>query len=246
VAPSAIPPNLPALTKDFQQVKTEIPRALETAEISTIVSNFRHAALNAMEAGFDGVELQGANSHLIEQFLETGTNTRSDSYGGSEENRARFLLDIVDEVSAAIGVDRLAVRLSPFGQYGGIHDSNPKELFSFVIRQLSKRRIAYLHLIEARGSEMGLTDELHENAVNNAELFRSIFDGPLLSAAAYTPGSAALAVEQGHADAVAFGRLFIANPDLVERIQRNHPLNRHDRSTFYGGAEHGYTDYKAI
>jgi N-ethylmaleimide reductase len=244
VAPSAIPPNLPALTKEFQQVKAEIPRSLDTAEIPVIVDTFRQAALNAIEAGFDGVELQAANSHLIEQFLEDGTNTRTDSYGGSEENRSRFLLDIVTEVSAAIGADRLGVRLSPFGQYGGIHDSNPRQLFGFVIEALSKRRIAYLHLIEARGSEMGLTDELHENAVNNAVLFRPRFDGPLLSAAAYTPGSAALAVEQKSADAVAFGRLFIANPDLVERIKGNHPLNPFDRSTFYGGAEHGYTDYE--
>jgi len=246
VAPSAIPPNLPALTKEFQQVKAEIPRSLDTAEISVVVDTFRQAALNAMEAGFDGVELQAANSHLIEQFLEDGTNTRTDSYGGSEENRSRFLLDIVTEVSVAIGGDRLGVRLSPFGQYGGIHDSNPRELFGFVIEALSKHRIAYLHLIEARGSEMGLTDELHENAVNNAALFRPIFDGPLLSAAAYTPGSAALAIEQKNADAVAFGRLFIANPDLVERIRENHPLNPFDRSTFYGGAEHGYTDYKSF
>jgi N-ethylmaleimide reductase len=246
VAPSAIPPNIPALTKDFQQVKTEIPRSLETAEIPVIVGAFRQAALNAIKAGFDGVELQGANSHLIEQFLEDGTNTRTDTYGGSDENRARFLLDIVEEVSAAIGTDRLGVRLSPFGQYGGIHDSNPRELFSFVIKELSKRHIAYLHLIEARGSEMGLTDELHENAVNNAALFRPLFNGPLLSAAAYTPDSAALAIEQKHADAIAFGRLFIANPDLVERIKGNHPLNPFDRSTFYGGAEHGYTDYKTF
>jgi N-ethylmaleimide reductase len=246
VAPSAIPPSLPALTKDFQQVTSEIPRALETAEIPGIVAAFRQAALNAIEAGFDGVELQGANSHLIEQFLEDGTNTRTDKYGGSEENRARFLLDVVKEVSAAIGSDRLGVRLSPFGQYGGIHDSHPKELFTFVIKELSKRHIAYLHLIEARGSEMGLTDELHENAVNNAALFRPVFEGPLLSAAAYTPGSAALAIGQKHADAIVFGRLFIANPDLVERIKGNHPLNPFDRSTFYGGAEHGYTDYKTF
>ncbi len=246
VAPSAIPPNIPALTKSFQQVKAEIPRALEMAEISDIVSKFRQASLNAIEAGFDGIELQGANSHLIEQFLEDGTNTRTDNYGGSEENRARFLLDIVEVVSAAIGADRLGVRLSPFGQYGGIHDSNPRKLFTFVIKELSKRRIAYLHLIEARGSEMGLTDELHENAANNAVLFRPVFSGPLLSAAAYTPDSAALAIEQKHADAIAFGRLFIANPDLVERIKGNHALNPFDRSTFYGGDEHGYTDYKTF
>jgi N-ethylmaleimide reductase len=165
VAPSAIPPSIPALTREFGQVKAEIPRSLDTAEIPVIVGTFRQAALNAIEAGFDGVELQGANSHLIEQFLEDGTNTRTDRYGGSEENRTRFLLDIVEEVSAAIGTDRLGVRLSPFGQYGGIHDSNPRELFNFVIKALNKRHIAYLHLIEARGSEMGLTDELHENAV---------------------------------------------------------------------------------
>src|ERR1700692_1167972 len=123
---------------------------------------------------------------LIEEFLEDGTNRRIDSYGGSKENRARFLLDIVAEVSAAIGAERLGVRLSPFGQYGGIHDSKPRELFSFVIKELSKLQLAYLHLIEARGSEMGLTDELHENAINNADLLRPEFNGPLLSAAAYT------------------------------------------------------------
>src|SRR6202041_3964981 len=133
VAPSAIPGNIPALTRDFQQVKAEIPRALEAGEIPVIVSTFREAALNAIEAGFDGVELQAANSHLVEQFLEDGTNTRTDDYGGSQENRARFLLDIVRDVSAAIGADRLGVRLSPFGQYGGIRDTKPKELFSFVI-----------------------------------------------------------------------------------------------------------------
>ena len=138
------------------------------------------------------------------------------------------------------------MRLSPFGQYGGIRDSNPLELFTFVIQELDKRRIAYLHLIEAKGSEMGLTDELHEDAVNNAALFREMFSGPLLSAAAYTPASAAMAIEQNHADAIAFGRLFIANPDLVRRIKENQPLNAYDRSTFYGGAEHGYTDYKTL
>jgi N-ethylmaleimide reductase len=244
VAPSSIPPAIPAFTKTFQQVLAEIPRALETSEIPVLVREFRHAALNAMDAGFDGVELQGANSHLIEQFLEDGTNKRTDAYGGSKENRARFLLEIVEEVGTAIGKDRLGVRLSPFGQYGGIQDSNPLELFSFVITELSKRGIAYLHVIEGRGSEMGLTDELHPNALNNAELFRPAFDGPFISAAAYTPASAAQAVENRHADAIAFGRLFIANPDLVKRIKENGPLNAFERSTFYGGGARGYTDYK--
>ena len=246
VAPSAIPPNLPGFTKDFQQVPIEVPRALETSEIAVIVATFRQAGLNAIEAGFDGVEVQGANSHLIEEFLEDGTNQRTDAYGGAKENRVRFLLDIVDEVTAAIGPDRVGVRLSPFGQYGGIRDSNPLELFMFVIQELDNRRISYLHLIEAKGSEMGLTDELHEDAVNNAALFREVFHGPLLSAAAYTPESAALTIEKNHADAIAFGRLFIANPDLVRRIRERKPLNAYDRSTFYGGGEHGYTDYKTL
>ena len=245
VAPSAILSTIPALTKDFQQVPAEVPRPLEVPEIAAIIVAFRQAALNAIAAGFDGVELQGANSHLIEQFLENGTNQRTDTYGGPKENRARFLFEIADEVTAAIGADRLGVRLSPFGQYGGIHDSNPLELFSFVIGELSRRRIAWLHLIEARGSEMGLTDELHENARNNAELFRPAFDGPLFSAAAYTPEGAAEAIGKKHADAIAFGRLFIANPDLVGRIKENRALNPPDRSTFYGGGAHGYTDYKA-
>jgi N-ethylmaleimide reductase len=217
-----------------------------TAEIPAIVETFRQAALNAIEAGFDGVELQGANSHLIEEFLEDGTNQRTDAYGGSRENRVRFLLDIVAEVAAAIGPDRVGVRLSPFGQYGGIRDSSPQELFTFVIQQLDKCGIGYLHLIEAKGSEMGLTDILHEDAVNNAALFREVFNGPLISAAAYTPESAALAIENNHADAIAFGRLFIANPDLVKRIHESKPLNAPDRSTFYGGGEHGYTDYKTL
>jgi N-ethylmaleimide reductase len=244
VAPSPVPPSIPALTSAFAQAPPETPRALETSEIPAVVGDFRQAALNALAAGFDGVELQGANSHLIEQFLENGTNQRTDAYGGPKENRARFLFEIVDAVSSAIGSDRLGVRLSPFGQYGEIYDSNPLALFTFVIREMNRRRIAYLHLIEARGSEMGLTGELHDGALNNAALFRPAFDGPFLSAAAYAPESAAEAIHKGRADAVAFGRLFVANPDLAERIKRKHPLNAPDRSTFYGGGSHGYTDYK--
>lgn len=246
VAPSSIPPDIPAFTKDFQQAPAETPRALEASEIPPIVDAFRQAALNAIEAGCDGVELQGANGHLIEQFLETGTNQRTDEYGGCKENRARFLFNIVSEVTAAIGNQRLGVRLSPFGQYGGISDASPLELFQYVIQDLSKQEIAYLHLIEARGSEIGLTDELHKDAPNNAALFRSHFSGPLISAAAYNPQTASQVIEQRRADAIAFGRLFIANPDLVERIQRGWPLEPYDRPTFYGGGPHGYTDYKSF
>ncbi len=246
VAPSAVPPEIPALTSGFQQVPAEMPRAMDADEIPGIVDAFRQAALNALAAGFDGVELQGANSHLIEQFLESGTNRRTDAHGGSIQNRARLLFEIVDAVSAAIGADRLGVRLSPFGRYGGIHDSNPLELFTYVIRTLSSRRIAYLHLIEARGSELGLSDALNDGALNNTSLFRSAFDGPLISAAAYTPESAVETIRLKRADAIAFGRLFIANPDLPARLRSGSGLNAFDRSTAYGGGAHGYTDYPPL
>jgi N-ethylmaleimide reductase len=245
VAPTAIPPNLPAFTNEFKQVPTEIPRALRTDEIPAIVESFVQASINAIEAGFDGVEVQAANSHLIDQFLQDGTNLRTDDYGGPAENRIRFLLEVVDHVSAAIGANRLGVRLSPFGQYGGIHDSNPLHLYGVAINALDEREIAYLHLIEGRGSEIGLADSLHEEALNNAQLFRCNFRGPLISAAAYRPSSAVQTVSEGRADAIAFGRMFIANPDLVERIRGELPINKYDRSTFYGGGEHGYTDYPA-
>jgi len=240
---SAIPPNLPGFTADFRQVPIETPRALRTEQVEAIVADFRNASVNAMEAGFDGVEIQAANSHLVDQFLEDGANLRTDAYGGSIENRARFLLEIVDRVQPAIAPHTLGVRLSPFGQYGGIHDSRALELFSYAIKSLDRRRIGYLHLIEGRGSEIGLGDDLHAGALNNAELFRSQFQGPLISAAAYTPATAAETIGKGQADAIAFGRSFIANPDLVERIAGGFPLNPYDRSTFYGGAEHGYIDY---
>lgn len=243
VAPSAIPSNLPGFTAKFEQVPIETPRSLETHEIPLIVEDFRRAAAHAMDAGFDGVELQGANSHLIDQFLEDGTNLRTDRYGGSPANRSRFLFEIVEQVSKSIGADRLAVRLSPFGQYGGISDSNPLQLFTFVIKELNKFGIAYLHLIEGRGSEIGLTDTPNEGSLNNATLFRPCFDGPLISAAAYNAESATQAVKKGYADAIAFGRLYIANPDLAERLRDGSALNAYDRSTFYGGADHGYIDY---
>jgi N-ethylmaleimide reductase len=243
-APSAVPPSLPGFTTDFRQVPIETPRVLSREHIRTIIADFRQASINAIEAGCDGVEIQGANSHLVDQFLEDGANIRTDEYGGSLENRARLLLEIVDEVRSAIHPHVLGVRLSPFGQYGGIHDSRPAELFSFVIESLNRRSISFLHLIEGRGSEIGLSDDLHVTALNNAQFFRSKFTGPLISAAAYTPTLAAEAIEKGDADAIAFGRLFIANPDLVERIKGELPLNVYDRATFYGGGEHGYTDYQ--
>jgi N-ethylmaleimide reductase len=246
VAPSAIPYVGKVYTPAFEPQDPPAPHALESSEIGGLVETFSKAAASAMAAGFDGVEIQGANGHLIDQFLCDGSNRRSDRYGGSIANRARFLLDIVDSTISTIGANHLGVRLSPYGQYGGILDSDPIALFTYVLRELSSRNIAYLHLIEARGSEIGITDVLHANAPDNAQLFRRAFSGPLISAGAYTPESGALAVDSGRADAIAFGRLFIANPDLVARIRQGAPLNTPDRSTFYGGAARGYTDYPTL
>jgi N-ethylmaleimide reductase len=243
VAPSAIASTLSGFTRDFRQVAIETPRALELSEIPVIVEDFAVATRNAIEAGFDGVELQASNSHLIDQFLEDGTNVRIDRYGGSVQNRLRFLMEILEGTAAVIGSDRVGVRLSPFGQYGGIHDSNPLGLFTSTIQELNGHGLAYLHLIEGRGSEIGLGDAIHEDALNNARLFRPHFDGVLLSAAAHTPLSASTALEEGYADAVAFGRRYISNPDLPIRIAQGIALAPYDRSTFYGGGEHGYTDY---
>lgn len=243
VAPSAIAPNIPALTSDGRQVSAELPRELTLDEIFGIIDDFRIAAIRGMDAGFDGIELQAANSHLIDQFLEDGSNRRTDRYGESIANRAAFLAEIVESVGAAIGFDRLGVRLSPFGQYAGIHDSRPLQLFTAVIHGLSAAGLAYLHLIEARAAEIGLRDGVHQNGLDNAKLFRAHFDGPLITAGAYNATSAALVIDEGYADAVAFGRLFIANPDLVDRLRNHWPLEHADRATFYGGDARGYTDY---
>jgi N-ethylmaleimide reductase len=246
VAPSAIPYIGKVYTPAFEPLDPPAPRALDSAEIPALVEIFARAAVNAKAAGFDGVEIQGANGHLIDQFLCDGSNQRTDAYGGSIAGRARFLLEIVDSIIPVVGADRLGVRLSPYGRYGGISDTDPLALFSYVADELSRRQISYLHLIEASASEIGITDELHANAPNNAALFRHAFLGPLLSAGAYTPESGETVLANGGADAITFGRLFIANPDLVARVRQRASLNTPDRSTFYGGTAHGYTDYPTM
>ncbi|HEY5892702.1 MAG TPA: alkene reductase [Chthoniobacterales bacterium] len=247
VAPTAIISAFgQAFTPDFQLVPFETPRALETDEIPGIVESFRQAALNSREAGFDAVEIHGANGYLLDQFLHDGSNKRTDGYGGSLENRARLLLEVVDSIVDAIGKDRLGVRLSPYGTFGDMVDSDPITLYKFVIGELGKRGLAYLHLIEARASGVSLAEDPTEKFAYNAEIFRSAFDGPMISAGGYTPESAAEAIEKGNADAVAFGRFYIANPDLYERIKGKSSLNKYDRPTFYGGGDHGYTDYPTL
>jgi N-ethylmaleimide reductase len=201
-------------TRTFESVPFETPRALTEAEITGIVGDFAQAARNAREAGFDGVEVHGANGYLIDQFLRDGTNKRTDGYGGPIANRTRFLTEVVDAVTAAVGADRVGVRLSPWGTFNGMADSD--------------------------------TNALHADAPDASSRFKPKFGGVLIAAGGFTGETAARAIASGEADAVAFGRLFIGNPDLPERLRTGAPLNRYDRSTFYGGDEHGYTDYPAL
>lgn len=243
VAPSAITPPGMAFTPEFKQVPFEKPRALGTTEVKEIVETFRQVAAKAIVAGFDGVEIHGANGFLIDQFLQDGSNHRTDEYGGSVENRMRFLLEVLDAVGGDIGMKRTALRLSPHGNLGGLSDSGIVGHFTSIIKEVSKRGLAYLHLIEPRASSAGLGDDASIDSANNAALFRRFFKGPAITAGGYKAVSGAAAVEARLADAVAFGRMFIANPDLVARIRTGAALNAFDRSTAYGGGAKGYTDY---
>ena len=246
VAPSAIAPPGNAYTPTSQQVPYETPRALDASELPAIVADFRQAARNAREAGFDAVEIHGANGFLLDQFLQDGSNRRTDAYGGTIQKRARLLFEVVDGITEDIGKDRVAVRLSPHGNLGGLSDSATVPHFNYVIGELSERGLAYLHLIEPRASSVGFADDASIDSADNASLFRNLFDGPLITAGGYTPEMGIAAIEHGLADAVAFGRMFIANPDLPERIRAGAPLNAFDRSTSYGGGSHGYTDYPTL
>ncbi|TWH75916.1 N-ethylmaleimide reductase [Azomonas agilis] len=233
VAPSAIAAQGLAETAEGPQA-FPVPRVLDISEIPGIVAEFQQAARYSKQAGFDGVEIHAANGYLIDQFLRDGTNQRTDDYGGSVENRARLLLEIVDAVLEVFGPDRLGVRLSPHFDLDGIQDSNPAALYSYVAEQLQARGIAYLHLIEPDSipAERRLAPRLRE-----------LFQGALVLAGEFDQQRAQQALEQGRADFIAFGRLFIANPDLVERFRRQAPLNTPDTASFYIGEDQGYIDY---
>lgn len=243
VAPSAIRPSGQVFTAHWQQVDFETPHALEISEIQSILNDYVAAAKLAQQASFDGVEVHGANGYLLDQFLQDGSNQRTDEYGGSIQNRARLLLEVVDQVIAVWGKGRVGVRLSPYGTFNDMSDSDPVGLFSYVLDQLNQRQIAYVHMIEPRATTAGGNDDNNLEAPSTSELFRHRFKGGFISAGGYNPEMARKAVESGQVDAVAFGRSYIANPDLVERIRSNAPLNSYHRATFYGGGAEGYTDY---
>ncbi|WP_207460061.1 alkene reductase [Azospirillum sp. SYSU D00513] len=246
VSASAVTPPGGHMDAQGRPVPFETPRALREDEIPGIVGAFRQAALNAREAGFDGVEIHAANGYLLDQFLQDGTNRREDRYGGSLENRARLLLEVVDAVAGAWSADRVGVRISPWGHFNGMSDSDPGALFDHVAAQLGTRGLAYLHIVEPRADQNSDTNALDPNAPDAASRFRTRFGGPVIAAGGFVKETAERVVAQGSADAVAFGRLFIANPDLPERLRQGAPLNRYDRSTFYGGDARGYVDYPSL
>jgi N-ethylmaleimide reductase len=245
VAPSAfaISEEFKTSTADGKVVPYETPRALETDEIPAIVEAYRQAARNALAAGFDGVEIHGANGYLVEQFLQSRSNLRTDRYGGSIENRCRFLLEVTQAAIEVWGADRVGVRLSPYGIANGSGEAEPTPLYAHAIEKLNPLGLAYLHFIEPRSSGAGRAEVNWQGVPSAMVLYRPIWKGVLIPAGGFTGEAAEAAITQGHADAIAFGRIFISNPDLPLRLRHGYPLTPYDRKTFYGGDVAGYTDY---
>src|SRR3954466_6065460 len=235
--------GMKAMTADGKLADYETPRSLETDEVKGVVEAYRQGAKNALAAGFDGVEIHGANGYLIEQFLQSHTNLRTDQYGGSIENRVRFLMEVTRAVIDVWGADRVGVRLSPYGVANGSGEPDPMPLYTHVVEQLNPLGLAYLHFIEPRSSGAGRAEVNHQNVPSAMVLFRPIWKGVLITAGGFTGDAADAAIRDGHADAIAFGRIFISNPDLPRRLQRGFPLTPYNRATFYGGDVAGYTDY---
>jgi N-ethylmaleimide reductase len=218
-----------------------VPRALRLDEIPGIIGDFVHASACAIDAGFDGVELHGAHGYLLDAFLRDGTNQRTDTYGGSVENRARLILEVSAAVAREIGADRMGVRLSPVSPAGDSKDSAPQPLFEYVVEQLNLLRPAYLHIVE------GATGGARKNAPFDYDALHERFNGMWMVNNGYDLTMAREAVIGRRADLVSFGRAFISNPDLVRRFRENAPLNvLMDPSTLYGGGAHGYIDYPVL
>ena len=215
-------------------------RTLAVEEIPGIVEDYREASKRAMAAGFDGVELHAANGYLVDQFLQDGSNKRTDEYGGSLENRTRLLSEIVCSLISVWGADRVAVRIGPYGTWNGMSDSDPDALFAHVAKELNQLGLAYLHLIEPRVSG---SEDVKSSGGLAAERLRPFFEGKMIAAGGFEPDTAEHVVSSGILDAVAFGRHFLSNPDLPRRIAEHLELTPYDRSTFYTFDTVGYTDY---
>ena len=239
VAPSAIQPKVVAYTPNGK-VDVPVPHALTTVEVKDVVEQFRQAAANAIRAGFDGVEIHGANGYLVDQFIRDGANQRTDAYGGSIENRCRFALEVVDACVAEIGAGRVGIRLSPLTPFNDLADSNPQALFGYLVEELNKRGIAFIHFIE------GATGGSRDVPGFDYAWARQTFKGTYIANNGYDRQMAMDAIDSGKADAIAFGRLFIANPDLVERLKLNAALNEPNPNTFYTPGPVGYTDYPTL
>ena len=253
VAPSAIAAQsktfiIDAVTGQGRFVPTSTPRALDVSELSGIVHDYQIAARNAVEsAGFDGVEIHAANGYLLEQFLKTGANQRKDDYGGSIKNRARLLLEVTRAIVEAIGASKVGIRLSPVTPANDIHDADPQALFEYVVQQLAPLGLAYIHLVEgATGGPRELPEHPFDYAALKAVYRNAGGKGAWMLNNGYTGEMAQEAVRTGQADLVAFGKAFISNPDLVERLRQNAPLNPWDSSKFYGGGIEGYLDYPTL
>jgi N-ethylmaleimide reductase len=240
VAPSALPVEGEVHTP-LGKKKIETPHALELDEIPSVVNQFRRGAENAKVAGFDGVEIHGANGYLLDQFLRDGSNSRTDQYGGSLPNRARLPLEVTEAVIDVWGADRVGYRISPHFQRHSMSDSNPRETFSYFAKELSNLKLGYLHMIERVWAPMLVAPE-----VRFASVIRKIFKGTFMLNGGYNAEKGNDAIRKGEADLISYGSLFLANPDLPERFKRNAPLNTPDVETFYVGEERGYIDYPAL
>ena len=239
VAPSAIR----AKTKTFIGegfIDVSEPRALELSELPDIVADYAHAAKCAREAGFDGVEIHAANGYLLDQFQRDSSNKRKDSYGGSIENRCQLTLEAVDAICKILPPGRVGIRFSPVSPANDISDSDPQALFGYLVAELAKRKLAYIHIVE------GATRGPRDFAAFDFAALRKAFSGFYMGNNCYDRALAVAHVESGDADLVAFGRPFISNPDLVERLRRDAPLALANEKTFYGGGAEGYTDYPAL
>ncbi|HAX76889.1 MAG TPA: alkene reductase [Cyanobacteria bacterium UBA11372] len=243
IAPSAIAANCLADTAEGQQPHVT-PRALALAEIPGIVEQFWQGAKNAIAAGFDGVEIHSANGYLLDQFLQDNSNQRLDSYGGSIQNRARLLLEVMQAVVEVWGQGKVGVRLSPSSYFNDMKDSNPTATFSYVADALNQFGLAYLHVIEPR--IQGNVTIADDGLGLGVSFFRKLFKGAIIAAGGYSRETGEAVLQKNHADFVAYGRLFLANPDLPKRFALNAPLNRYDRATFYSSGERGYTDYPSL
>lgn len=246
VAPSAIAPAGKTFAADWQMHAFETPRAMTLDDIAQLKKDFETAAQNAQSAGFDGIEIHAANGYLLDQFLQDHSNHRTDTYGGPIENRIRLLSEVLACVAKVFPYDRIGVRLSPYGTFNDMSDSDPVALFNAVIETLNPCGLAYLHMIEPRSTSAGGNDKVEENAPITASMFRKAFKGAFISAGGFDRALGEQAIAEGTADAVAYGRLYISNPDLAERLAINAPLTPYNRATFYGGAEAGYTDYPSM